>query len=257
MTGSNAERDGMKSYVKELLILLHLLVGYGAVGDRLASLGLSAELFLYTLLFACLATCLVAAAYVRNAILRGFYAVMLSASALFLGSVETASGEHLTYDAFINLVNSSGFAGDAFRQYGSAILAAGLVSLPLLLGIGLSPRRDVALPRWAAIAAPLGGVAFLSLILFARGGDGARGLPGAYTPLAYGSLYTYEAGAGAVGGGTRREVTLPRRAPSPERDIVLIVDESVLGSYLDLNSGTGVRSGLRDPRPGVALHKFG
>ncbi|HCY03140.1 MAG TPA: sulfatase, partial [Erythrobacter sp.] len=39
--------------------------------------------------------------------------------------------------------------------------------------------------------------------------------------------------------------------------IVLIVDESISGHYLDINHPRGVRSGLAEARPGVEIANFG
>ena len=245
----------MRVYAKELLLFLYLLLNWAAVSDRVASLGVSPGLAFYALLFAVLAACAVGAALVRNALLRWGYALSFFAAALFLHSTERAMDEHLTYDAFINLLNSRGFAGDAVRQYGPAIAMAFLSSLPLLFGIGLKPRRTPPVPAFAFAVAPLAGVAMLSAILFVRGGDGARGLPAPFTPLAYFSLLTYEMGTGLTY--TREAVAIPLASPPRRRDIVLIVDESVLGSYLDINNRGGVRSGLLDRRPGIAVRNFG
>ena len=246
----------MRAYSKELLLLLYLLLNWATVGDRVASLGASPGLAVYAVLFVLLAACAFAAGFVGNALLRWSYALLFFASAVFLHATERAMDEHLTYDAFINLLNSRGFAGDAFRQYGPAILAALAGSLPLLLGIGLRPRNSPPVPGAALAAAPVAAVAMLSLMLFVRGGDGARGLPAPLTPIAYASLLAYEMGTGLVQ--ERQPVSLPLVSRPRRRDIVLIVDESVLASYLDIdNGGSGVRSGLAEPRPRVAVHNFG
>lgn len=42
-----------------------------------------------------------------------------------------------------------------------------------------------------------------------------------------------------------------------DRDIVLIIDESVAGQYLDINSKAGVRSGLAAPIEGMKIANFG
>lgn len=245
----------IRSHLKELLLFAYLLSGYGAVSARLASVGFSVEALFYSGLFALLAACLLAAGYVRNVFLRCLYAIVFFLSALFLHSTEAATGEHLTYDVFINLLNSRGFAGDALRQYSYVLTIAAAMSLPLLLGIALKPRRDWRLPRLLNDVIPLIGIALLTAILFIRGGDGARGLPGTFTPLAYGSLLAYEEITSPGQG--RQAVALPVRPGRPERDIVLIIDESVLGSYLDLGAPGGVRSGLMEPRANVSVHNFG
>jgi hypothetical protein len=244
----------VKFPLKELLIILYLAAGYGAVGDRIGSLGPSLPLLLYLGLFGFLTACLLLAAYVRNPALRWGYAVILSASALFLDSSERILGDHLSYDAFINLLNSAGFAGDALGQHRAPIASAAFGALLLFAGIALKPRRAPPLPLAAVAVAPIAGVAFLAALLFVRGGEGARGLPGAFTALSYSSLSAYE---GAGWGGERQPVALPRAGGPAGRDIVLIVDESVAANYLDLGHPDGVRSGLNEPRAGLAIRNYG
>lgn len=241
--------------LKEILILLYLAAGYGAIGERLASLGLAPALVLYLGLFGLLTLCLLLAAYVASTPLRLVYALILAGSALFLDSTERIMGEALSYDAFINLMNSIGFAGEAWSQHGRSILWSVPASLLLFAGVALKPRRRRPLPRFAAAAAPVAGVALLSLILFSRGGEGSRGLPSAFTPLSYSSLNLYENVTGELG--VRQKVALVPRRTGPPRDIILIVDESVAGQYLDLNSPAGVRSGLAAKRPGLDIHNYG
>src|SRR3546814_14198105 len=108
----------MKFPLKELLIILYLGAGYGAIGERTASLGASPALVLYAGLFAILTLGLLLAAYVASTPLRIAYALILSASSLFLDSTERIMGQRLTYDPFIHLLNSHGFACDPVDQHG-------------------------------------------------------------------------------------------------------------------------------------------
>ncbi|HEX8572417.1 MAG TPA: sulfatase-like hydrolase/transferase [Allosphingosinicella sp.] len=236
---------------KALLIGLSLLLGGAAVAERLGSLGASPALVVYLGLYAFLCAALLLGAWTANPLLRTLYALGFAASAFFLDSFERITAEHLTYDAYINMLQSVGFAGDAAAQHGRPMAWAGLVALLLFAGMILPPGRG---PRFAALG-PLAGVALLSAMLFVRGGDGARGLPAPFTPLAYSSLYLYETGLGAAG--ARREVALRPAKRAAPGDIVLIVDESIAGQYLDLNRPDGVRSGLAQPRAGAAIHNYG
>jgi hypothetical protein len=245
----------MRFPLKEILILLYLAAGYGAIGDRLASLGLAPEVALYLGLFGLLTLCLLLASYVTSSPLRILYALILSGSALFLDSTQRIMGEPLSYDAFINLVNSIGFAEEALSQHGGSIFWSLPASLLLFAGVALKPRWRPPLPRSAAVAAPVAGVALLSLILFARGGEGSLGLPSAFAPLSYSSLNLYESATGERG--ARRPVSLVPHSIGRPRDVILIVDESVAGQYLDLNSPAGVRSGLFEKRPGLDIHNYG
>jgi glucan phosphoethanolaminetransferase (alkaline phosphatase superfamily) len=248
-------RFGTKFPVKELLITLYLLADHRAIGARLDSLGVSLPLLLYLSLFALLTFCLWLAASARNRWIRWAYALPFAGAAFFLHSYELIAGEHLTYDVFISLVQSAGFAGDAIEQHLAVMLHAAGMALLLLAGIAIRPPTARSFAHPAVAAAPLAGLAILVSILFARGGEGARGLPGAFTPLAYGAILLDE--ASSVGLGPRQDVALPSPRQKPSRDIVLIVDESVSGNYLDLISPGGVRSGLKQARAGVAIYDFG
>ena len=129
-------------------------------------------------------------------------------------------------------------------------------ALLLLLGIGLSTHRAGRAHSKKLIAAPLLILLVLAGILFIRGGDGARGLPPGYTGAAYSLLYGYERSTDVVA--PRGPVSLPLVRPlNGDGDIVLLVDESISGQYLDINSDRGVYSGLKAPGKGVAVHNFG
>ncbi|PMX74190.1 sulfatase, partial [Pseudomonas sp. GW456-12-1-14-LB2] len=76
-----------------------------------------------------------------------------------------------------------------------------------------------------------------------------------YTPLAYLNLFGYEALHNTVG--PREPVTLARNGPAVGHDIVLIIDESISGNYLDINAPFGVHSNLKQVRPGVQIFNYG
>src|SRR3546814_12003880 len=97
----------MKFPLKELLIILYLGAGYGAIGARTASLGASPALVLYAGLFAILTLGLLLAASVARTPLRIAYALILSASSLLLDLTERIMGKTLHYDAAINLLKRS------------------------------------------------------------------------------------------------------------------------------------------------------
>ncbi len=237
--------------IKEALILLYLAADGGAVVERIESLGLSLSLVSYAALYAMIAAALWVASRIDAALVRWPLAVALFAAAAFIGASERSLGDHLTYDAYLNLAGSTGFAGDALGEHGARIAIGVLAALPLLPGVGVKPRVPLRL-RWAGVP----GVAFaiLAATLFVRGGDGARGLPGAFTPMAYLALAT---GEELASGGPRRAVTLAHRPVAARGDLVLIVDESVAARYLDFVDPAGVRTGLLTPPPGIAVHSFG
>ncbi len=176
-------------------------------------------------------------------------------SAGFFDAYTHITDSYLTYDAFITMVDSVGFMGDAVEQYRDQMLLAVGKSLLLFVGIGLPPGPAPRMPRLAPIAAPLLALVMVVGILFVRSGDGARGLAPIYPPLGYLSLYGYEMLQGSAG--PREPVTIARTQAPMARDIVLIIDEAIAGNYLDLNTPDGVTSNLVQPEPGVDIFNYG
>jgi hypothetical protein len=245
----------MARYLKELLLALYLIRGYDYYLDRLTVLGFGLATVLFGAMFVALVVALWMTAYIRQALVRHLFALAMFASAVFFEVYTRVTDSYLTYSQFVSLVYSGGFIQEAAWQYREVIVHAMLAGLLLLLGIGLQPRRRLAMPGYLPIAAPLLGGLLLSGVLFVRAGEGARGLPVMYTPLAYLNLFAYEALHNTVG--PREPVRLVRQTPPIGHDIVLIIDESISGNYLDINTSSGVHTGLKTPPSGVEIFNFG
>ncbi|QYX48491.1 sulfatase-like hydrolase/transferase [Pseudomonas tussilaginis] len=245
----------MRRYFKELLLVLYLISHYPYYFERLQAIGLNPALLLFTGVFVLLVLALLLSANIRQGWLRWAWALGFSASALFFDAYTRITADYLTYSAFISMVYSGGFIGEALEQYHSVILGSVARTLLLLFGLGLRPRRNLPGPATLPWAAPLLGIVLLTAILFVRAGEGARGLPIMYTALAYLNLFAYESLHDSVG--PREPVSLARQGPALARDIVLIIDESVSGNYLDLNTAHGVRSQLNQVQPGASIFNYG
>lgn len=245
----------MARYLKELLLLLYLLKGYDAYLDRLDALGLGLATVLFGAMFVVLVLALWMSAYIRQTLVRHVFALALFVSAVFFEVYTQVTDSYLTYSQFVSLVYSGGFIQEAAYQYREVIISAVIGGLLLLFGIALKPRRTLRVPGYLPVVAPVLGVMLLSGVLFVRAGEGARGLPVMYTPLAYLNLLAYESLHSTIG--PREPVTLMRRSSVIEQDIVLIIDESVGGNYLDINTPFGVRSGLKTPPEGAEMFNFG
>ncbi|WP_434705734.1 sulfatase-like hydrolase/transferase [Pseudomonas sp. Z1-12] len=245
----------MARYLKELLLFLYLLKGYDAYLERLDALGLGLATVLFGAMFVVLVLALWMSAYIRQTLVRHVFALALFVSAVFFEVYTQVTDSYLTYSQFVSLVYSGGFIQEAAYQYREVIINAVIGGLLLLFGIALKPRRTLRVPGYLPVVAPVLGVMLLSGVLFVRAGEGARGLPVMYTPLAYLNLLAYESLHSTIG--PREPVTLTRRSSVIDQDIVLIIDESVGGNYLDINTPFGVRSGLKTPPEGVDMFNFG
>ena len=246
----------MKPLVKPLLIALYLLCAAGSVADRVVSLGLSPGLVVYAGLFVLLAAALVATAAVPNPAVRIGYALVLAAAAAFAGAFERVNDGPLLYESFLVMLGSTDSTGDALAQHWRPLALGAAPALLLFAGVAWPPRQDRPGRQWPLAAAAPAAVLLLAAIFYVRGGDGGRALPSAFPPLAYALLAGYEAAGEGIG--PRQAVALaPARPAAAGRDIVLVVDESVAGHYLDINRAEGVRSGLAEPRDGVAVRNYG
>ncbi|MCY1398193.1 Sulfatase [compost metagenome] len=245
----------MIRYLKEVLILLYLLKSYDYYLERLLGVGLSVSALFYLGLFVALVIALVGTAYIRNTVLRIGFAVLFFVSAVFFDVYMRVTADYMSYSAFVSLVYSGGFIMEALNEYRAIIMSSLASGLLLLFGIAVKPRG--AGSRWNAwhVAAPVLGILLLSGMLFMRSGEGARGLPIMFTPLAYSSLFVYEAAHNTIG--PREPVKLLHTTVPVDHDIVLIIDESITGNYLDLNTEHGVRSQLLQPPAGVNVINYG
>lgn len=240
---------------KTILLLLGLAFGAPDIAARVAMLGVSLQLLIYAALYAFLATCLLCAAFIRPAPLRWGWALLLALAALLVDGFQAATAEAMSYDAFVTMLHSAGFADDALVQHGASIARAGIGALLVLLAIGLAPGPRRWMPRAVAPLAPLAGLAILTILLFFRGGEGARGLPAAWIGTSYAALYAIEAVTEPIP--PRQPVRLVPRPSAGQGDVVLIVDESIAARYLDINDDAGVRSGLKSPSGNIAIANFG
>lgn len=245
----------MFRFAKELLLIAWLLLFSGYYIDRLNAIGWSFNVLFFGAMFLALTFFLYLTAYVRQALIRHAFALTMFVSAVFFDVYTRVTADYLRYSDFVSLVYSGGFIQEAAYQYREAILRSVLGGLLLLFGIGLKPRHGLVIPNAWRVAAPFAGVLMLSVLLFLRAGEGARGLPILYTPLAYLNLFAYEALHDSVG--PREPVTLTRSAPAVAHDIVLIIDESISGNYLDINAPFGVHSNLKQAPAGVDIFNYG
>ncbi len=242
---------------KVLLVALYLLCDYRAFLDRLEALsGSPVMLGVFLALYAFLAAALVAVAMIPATGVRIVAATVLAAGSVALHSYEWSTGSPLDYNSFETMLASSGDAGDAATQHLGILLRAIGVAAILFFAIALPPRRKDGLPLRLHYAVPVAALLGLSAMLYVRGGEGASALPPAFTPVAHAAIKgTLTA---AKNEGPRADVKIsPLPSRRPDHDIVLIVDESIAATYLDINAPDGVYSGLAKGWPDLSIANYG
>ncbi|MEH6717186.1 sulfatase-like hydrolase/transferase [Parasphingorhabdus flavimaris] len=251
----------MQNRLKYMLLGLSLLLGAGEIWHRLAMLATPeiqpAGLVAFAGLWLLCAISLAGFALIGSGWLRWPLAALLAAGSLLVDGYQWAVGDFMDYESFVTMVESAGDIGSAMAQQGLALVLAAGKALLLLLAVGLQPPagggRWARGARWAALPVLLG----LSVLLFFRGGEGGSGLPSSHSGTSLALLHVYDRATSPRG--PRRPVALKPAATPRRSDIVLIIDESIAGAYLDINSASGVYSGLGPDgaagRPPV--HNFG
>jgi len=249
----------MRNKLKLFLILFSVLLGGVEVVRRVQTLtspdiqipGLAA----YAVLFILCGVSAVGAAFFVRSWLRWLLAIAFAAAAWIVDGYQWVVGDFMTYDAFVTMAQSAGDLGSAFDQQAAIMLMAAGKAVLLLLGIGLRPAQPI---PWSGRLAKITSIPFvvlLMLLLYVRGGEGASGLPSAHSGLSFSLLQGYE--LIRYPDGERKSVTLAKSGPKPSGDIILIIDESIAGAYLDINDPNGVHSGLERLTSRVSIHNFG
>ena len=147
-----------------------------------------------------------------------------------------------------------GFADEALEEFQHIILKSAFFGLLLLIGI-LLPASKNSKPAFKLYASiPVLVIGLLTTMLFFRGGDGAKGLPAVLTPVAYFNLSVYE--KLTTDYGERKEVSIATEGKQ-NKDIILIVDESITAMYLDINSISGEKTYLKEAYSNKKIHNYG
>ena len=245
----------MRSGIKLLLIAAYVASQFGVYSERLLGLDSAVKLVIYLGLCGLVVLGVLCAAQIGIGLVRYAFALgFLAGSTVFL-SFQQITAEFLTYNSYISISKAAGFIGEALAEHYRPILQAVGLSLLLALGIAIRPSRLPGFSAWVTYPVPVLVLALLSGLLFIRGGDGAKGLPPAYTVLAYASLSLYEHSTQVIG--ERRPVSMARENRPIDFDIILVVDESISPLYLDITGPGDVDTGLRDAPPPTRVHNYG
>lgn len=185
-------------------------------------------------------TCL-AALSSRRAI-RWTWALILGAAGIVTHAYVAISGGRLDWFAFETLRGETNMAGAIVQTYGSTLVG------PVLLGLGLA--WAVALPpvwprwnsRWLALA-PLLPILLVFKVFAGTNGNGIKGLPAPYNLLGLVPGLVVNAVPEHDPAVAESIVGLPRA-----RNILIIVDESVRGDFIDFENPRGVTPYLHSVR---------
>ncbi|MDI9240368.1 sulfatase-like hydrolase/transferase [Lysobacter sp. LF1] len=247
--------------VKLVLLALYLLGTNRMLAERVAHIGLQPGLAVFAAVWLlCVLSMLVLAFHARP------FARVVWSAIFFLGNTFTLShalitSSYLGLTEFEQLLGLIGFVGNLAGFHDAELIEAAAWSLLGVVAMNLPPwLRAPASPTWRhwllrhAGLAPLLPVAVIAGILYLRGGEGSNGFPGQFNTAAFATVLGLEKVL-APARPEREDVALAHPGRRPLRHIVMVMDESVRGDYVDLNVDDGVETGLQPL--GSALFNFG
>ncbi len=153
-------------------------------------------------------------------------------ASVFIGTYYFSVDYPLQAIQFERLLTATGFAGDAAVQYSGAILKSFLLCFPLLVLVILGPRPYQRAPSRLVKAIGLGfvmpfiAVSAVAGVTWLGGGKGTAGTPGAFRPFAYYVALLADQAFGRES--YSREITTDTPARSGLRNVVMVVDESIV-----------------------------
>lgn len=247
--------------VKLVLIAVWLLGTNRLLAERVAHIGLQPGLAVFAAIWLlCVLSMLVLAFHARPFTRAVWSAVFFLGSSFSLAHSLIVS-RHLGLTEFEQLLGLIGFAGNLAGFHDAQLIEAVLWSLLGVVALNLPPwfappesRSLLRLPQRHPGVFALLPVAAIAAILYLRGGEGSNGFPGQYNPAAFATLLGTEKLL-APATPPREAIALQHLGQRPFRHVVLVMDESVRGDYVDLNVENGVETGLRPL--GAALFNFG
>jgi glucan phosphoethanolaminetransferase (alkaline phosphatase superfamily) len=204
----------------------------------------------YLGIWAAAAAALLYVAFTPLAGVRLFWSVLIGLSTLVADSYFQVVGNRLTIEVLDAMWDPDMVNADTVAFYGRQAARAVLATAVLLGGLLIRPPR-IALLRGRALAflplLPMGLVGGVIVYSAASGGEETRGLPSQFHDLGLFALYALSPDAEP----DKSEVAIPLNGRPAARHIVLIVDESISGDFIDLNVPRGTTPYLASSPAGL------
>ncbi len=246
--------------VKLALLGLFLYGTNQGLIDRVRDIGLQLGLVVFSAVWLMALLALVAVAFTPKRGVRVLWTIPLVACSMFSLTFHLITAGPMTLSEFERLVGLFAFFDNVLGSYGNLVIAAGMWSWLGAIALNMPPfqtfsngLRTLRVLRHAG-ALQFAPVIAISLILYSRGGMGSNGMPVQYVPMAFAAVVGVERML-VPPVPPRAGVALAHTGRAPLGKIIVIMDESIRGDFLDVNASTGVRSNLL--QAGDSLVNFG
>jgi glucan phosphoethanolaminetransferase (alkaline phosphatase superfamily) len=216
------------------------MTNFGA-GDRVQNLivhGRFTTLVPFLGIWGLAITALLIAAFQPRLTTRLFWAVPLTLSSTAAWVYFEASRADLSVFDILSLWASRSAVGEAANFYNRLIWPAVAVMIFGVAAFSVPPAvRDARFARWMGrmFWVPILPIALIAAVVYARSGGGSVGMPKQFAPLALSAIAAER--IATQGATERRAVAWTATARNRPRNIVMMIDESVRGDFIDLAPG--------------------
>lgn len=228
--------------LKVVLLTFFILSTSFQLHTRFSAIDGTVAILVFLGVWAMSAIALMVVAFSPHISVRLIWGLLFCLAALVNDSYQQIMGTYMGIQELERLLLlAEGFAHEAINFYWPYIMktvqnvAIGLIAI--LLPVKLLKIRNRATLLISTVI-PLVPIAVVSTIIYVRGGHGSDGLPSSINPLAFMTILGYDA-ASKPPVKPRRLVTLSATQNSV-KDLIYIMDESIRGDMLDINSKEGV-----------------
>jgi len=233
-------------FLKAILLLLFLVVSHRQLPQLLQDQSsLSGGPFWFSFIWLSSLVATIAVAFSRSLPVRFFWALLLTYAAGNALAYLYITGSVLNAIEVERLFQDIAFIDETVEFYGPLIGKAILFASPLLLAILLPvPPLARRWTRWTrrAVWLPALPICAIAGVVYFDGGGDSDAFPQHLNPIAFVAVLLADEGL-KPGPGPRETVSV-MPTPSALDKIVVIMDESVRGDWLDINTANGIPSGL-------------
>lgn len=228
-------------FIKFLALIALVVVTNFGFSDRIIALHAAERWFtlvFYLGMWGVSLVALIIAAFQPNKSLRIAWALLLSVSASIAYMYTSISGSGLSVFDALSLWTAKHEAGRALAFYGTGLFSAAVIFLASFVVIASPPVPN---GRWLRLGlkwlswTPAVPVLLMSAIIMIKEGGGSQALPNHFQPLAVG-LVTVEKLLNQDMP-DRKPVNIEIERPRAVKNIVMLIDESVRGDYLNWRKG--------------------
>lgn len=227
---------------KILLFILFVVFTNPLLIPRLEGLGVSSGVFVFLFLWVLCLISLAILTFQRYSHTKLSLSLVLVLSSLLSFNYYIVTNRYMEFyefEAMLHAMNNASDALTAFKGLWFGFVLAGLGFIALML----PSKKSLEVNKKTLLLPTILTSAFIIGILFLREGEGTKAMPVQFTPLAYSLVILTE------------KILTPEPMIKPVvftenkqkefmGDIVVVMDESVRGDFLDINHGDGVYTSL-------------